>query len=132
MLILDTHALVWMDQGSDLLGRRARRLIEDAYRDETLGVAAVTFWEVGMLIRNQRLAFQGSISGWRVALLNCGITELPADGKISLTAAELEDFEGDAVDRLISATAIVHEGRLVTADERMLTHRAVKTVNGLN
>lgn len=132
MLILDTHVLVWMDQGSDLLGRRARRLIEEAYRDETLCVAAVTFWEVGMLIKNERLTFDGSLAEWRVALLNSGISELPADGSISLAAAEIQGFSGDAVDRLISATAMIHEARLVTADERMLSHRTVKTVNGMN
>ncbi len=130
MLILDTHVLVWLDQGSDLLGRRARRLIEEAYRDEQLCVASVAFWEVGMLINRSRLSFEGAISEWRVALLNSGIREIPADGSISIAAAGLQDFEGDPIDRLISATAIVQEGKLVTADSRMLSHRAIRTVNG--
>lgn len=129
MLILDTHVLVWMDQGSDLLGRRARRQIEEAYRDEELYVASIAFWEVGMLIKNSRLAYDGSIAEWRVTLLNSGIREIPADGSISIAAAQLQDFDGDPIDRLISATTIVEEGRLVTADNRMLSHRAVKTVN---
>ena len=132
MLILDTHILVWMDQGSDFLGRRARRLIEAAYRDETLGVAAVTFWELGMLLNLGRVVFAGSLSEWRVTLLNTGVREISADGGVSLAAAGLKDFKGDPVDRLIAATAIAEEGRLVTADPRMLSHRAVKTVNGLN
>ena len=132
MLLLDTHILVWLDQGSDLLGNRARRLIEEAYMKEEVGLATVSFWEIGMLIEQQRLEFDGQLSEWRVALLNSGIHEFPADGSIALAAAGMKNFAGDPVDRLIAATTLAEEARLVTADDRLLGHRSVRTVNGLN
>lgn len=132
MLLLDTHILVWLDQGSDLLGNRARRAIESAYLQEEIGVATVSFWEIGMLIEQDRLEFSGVLPEWRVALLNSGFIEVPADGAIALTAAGLKNFPGDPVDRLIAATTLAEEARLVTADDRLLDHRSIRTINGMN
>jgi PIN domain nuclease of toxin-antitoxin system len=132
MIVLDTHVLVWLDQGSERLGRRARRIIESAYQQEEVAVATVSFWEIGMLIEKQRLEFEGELAEWRVSLLNSGFLELPADGSIALVAAGLKDFAGDPADRLIAATTIAEEARLVTADDRLLGHRGIRTVNGLN
>ena len=132
MILLDTHILVWLDQGSDLLGRRARKTIEDAYHQEEVAIATVSFWEIGMLIEQKRLEFEGKLTEWRVSLLNSGFIELPADGSVALTAAGLKDFPGDPADRMISATAIAEQARLVTADDRLLGHRGVRTINGLS
>lgn len=131
MILLDTHILVWLDQGSELLGKRARRIIEQSHQKEEVGIAAVSFWEIGMLIEHGRLRFAGSLAEWRVSLLNSGFVELPADGKVALAAASLKGFSGDPVDRLISATALNQKARLVTADDRLLGHRSLKTINGL-
>ena len=132
MLLLDTHILVWLDQGSELLGVRARRAIEAAYLREEVGIAAVSFWEIGRLIAEDRLEFGGVLPEWRVALLNSGFIEVVPDGAIALMAAGLKNFPGDPVDRLIAATTLAEEGRLVTADDRLLGHRSVRTINGMN
>jgi PIN domain nuclease of toxin-antitoxin system len=132
MILLDTHVLVWLDQGSELLGKRARRMIEQSHQKEEVAIASVSFWEIGMLIEKGRLAFEGSLTQWRVSLLTSGFVELPADGNIALAAASLKEFSGDPVDRMISATALNQEARLVTADDRLLGRRGLKTINGLN
>ncbi|MDA0978483.1 MAG: hypothetical protein O3B72_07995, partial [Proteobacteria bacterium] len=65
----------------------------------------------------------------RVSLLNSGFKEVAADGVIALSAAGLRDFEGDAADRLIAATSVVSEARLVTADPRFIGFRGIRTMN---
>lgn len=132
MLLLDTHILIWLDQGSDLLGSRARRQIEDAYRREEVAIATISFWEVGMLLAHERLVFDGDLAEWRVTLLNSGFQELAADGVVSLEAAGLNNFTGDPVDRIIAATAIRNDARLMTADDRLLGRRGLRTLSGLN
>jgi PIN domain nuclease of toxin-antitoxin system len=132
VILLDTHVLVWLDQGSDYLGRKARRTIEAAYHREEVAIATVSFWEIGMLIEQKRLEFEGKLAEWRVSLLNSGFIELPADGNVALAAAGLKDFPGDPADRMITATAIAEQARLMTADNRLLEHRGVRTISGLS
>ena len=132
MLMLDTHILVWLDQGSDFLGAKARKSIEAAYQREELVLSTVSFWEIGMLVEHRRLAFAGVLAEWRVNLLNSGLIEIPANGAISIVAAGLKNFDGDPVDRLIAATALAEKARLVTADERLLGHRSIRTISGVS
>ena len=43
MILLDTHALIWLDQGAEQLGRRARAAIEAAHRQEEVAIATISF-----------------------------------------------------------------------------------------
>ena len=132
MIVLDTHILVWLDQGSEYLGRRARKTIEAAHQREEVAIATISFLEIGMWIGQRRLAFDGKLSEWRVSLLNSGFIELPASGAVALAASSLKNFAGDPVDRMITATTIAERARLVTADDQLLGHRGLRTINGVN
>ena len=45
MILLNTHALVWMNQDDAALVKAARRLIQAAWDTQKLAVSAVSFWE---------------------------------------------------------------------------------------
>ncbi|MFT7220635.1 MAG: PIN domain nuclease of toxin-antitoxin system [Candidatus Azotimanducaceae bacterium] len=130
MILLDTHVLIWLDQGAAFLGERARGLIESAYKAEEIGIAAITFWEIGRLVESKRLAFDGSLEPWRVSLMNTGFKEFPLSGQIALRASELAEFEGDPADRIIAATAMTVDAQLVTADRQLLNRSGLRTIDG--
>ncbi|RLA95171.1 MAG: PIN domain nuclease [Deltaproteobacteria bacterium] len=121
MLILDTHVLVWLDEGNPRLGTQALEAIDHALADGQLGVATISFWEIGMLVEKGRLEIQTELDTWRVELLKNGLIEIPLDGPTALCAAQLDDFHGDPADRLIVATALKTSATLVTADRRILS-----------
>ena len=48
MILLDTHALIWLAEGDPQLGDRARQLADAALTRDALGVSVITFWETAM------------------------------------------------------------------------------------
>ena len=119
MIILDTHALLWLRTGEARLGTGARRIIDDALRDRELAVSAMTFWEVAMLRDKNRLVFPEDVGLWRRELLGQGLVEIPVDGEIGIRANALSGFHADPADRIIVATAL--QGHtLVTGDRTIL------------
>ncbi len=119
MILLDTHVLVWIDQGSDKLGKNARYEIEQAFKADRLGVSAISFWELAMLRIKDRIDLP-PLHRWRRELLEMGLKETPIDGTIGIQATDLSNFHADPADRIIVATAIGLQATLVTADRQIL------------
>ena len=119
MILLDTHVLLWQEQGDRRLGPQARRTIVQALDAGQAAVSAFSFWEVGMRMQKGQLALRFDLDAWRRDLLDQGLVEVPVNGRVAARAGLLPDLHGDPADRLIVATAL--EGhRLITADERIL------------
>jgi PIN domain nuclease of toxin-antitoxin system len=55
VILLDTHARVWLAEGHPQLGDRARHLADEALAHDDLGVSAITFWEIAMLHQRGRI-----------------------------------------------------------------------------
>lgn len=121
MLLLDTHVLVWLDEGNPRLGKIALRTIVESLSIGQLAVATISFWEVAMLMEKQRLTMQTELDVWRSELLQTGLLEIPLRGSVAIRAGQLQMFHGDPADRLIIATAIENGATLVTADEKILS-----------
>ena len=119
MKLLDTHILLWQEQGDRRLGPQARRVVARALEEGKAAVSAISFWEIGMRIQKGQLALRFDLDVWRRDLLEQGVYEIPVNGLIAARAGLLPNLHGDPADRLIVATAL--EGhQLITADERML------------
>ncbi len=119
MILVDTHALIWLWTGEVRLGQAARRIIDGALSGQELAVSAMTFWEVAMLLTKGRLDFPEDVGLWRRELLGQGIVEIPVDGEIGIRANALAGFHADPADRIIVATALGGH-TLVTGDEAIL------------
>ena len=120
MIVLDTHALLWMDSNDVTLGPAARAAIELAWRTDGVAVSAISFWEVAMLAQRGRINLPVDVVVWRMELLRAGLQEIALDGRIAMTAAALEGIHRDPADRFIVATAQCQTAKLVTADEKIL------------
>jgi PIN domain nuclease of toxin-antitoxin system len=120
MILLDTHALIWLAEASSRLGTEARKQADEALGRDELMVSAISFWETAMLQSRGRLEIDLPVADWRVALLRLGIGEVTIAGEVGIDAAQLAAFHGDPADRLITATAKRLGATLLTADERIL------------
>ena len=118
MILLDTHAWIFMVDDPKRLGRSASRAIAKADR---VGVAAVSMWELAMLVEKERLSLDRELLEWiRDALGHARVELLPMTPAVVATAHQLRGaLGGDPGDRIIVATALVEGVKLVTKDERI-------------
>jgi len=123
VIVLDSHVALWLTLDSSSVGKRSRRIAQQAAASDQLAISAVGFWEIALLIAKRRLRPPETAKEMRQRILSEGVTELPLTGEIAIIAAELDGLHGDPADRFIAATAIAHEATLVTADERLLRWR---------
>ena len=120
MILLDTHALLWMDRDDPALGPKSRSLIQSAWFEGSVGVSAISFWETAMLLQRGRIQLSIPIDVWRHDLLQAGVLEIPLDGQILIQATQLAGLHRDPADLFITATALRYGATLVTADSKLL------------
>ena len=123
MILLDTHVLLWIDRDDAALGLSSRGMIDAAWREGSVAVSAISFWEAAMLAIRGRLELPCDVNLWRSNWLEAGLRELPLDGSIALRAASLVAFHPDPADRFLVATAQGIGATLLTADQAILSWR---------
>jgi PIN domain nuclease of toxin-antitoxin system len=123
VILLDTHAAVWLANDDPALGQKSCSIALAARSETQLTISAISFWEIALLIARNRLELNYPPSQLRAELLDTGILELPLTGDIALLAVELKNLHSDPADRFIIATAIAHDATLITADDRLLRWR---------
>jgi PIN domain nuclease of toxin-antitoxin system len=132
MILLDTHALYWAAAEPRRLSRRAARAIEKAVSREGLGIASVSLYELAELFRRGRIRATGVADvGASIASIVAAVQARLFDITTEIAAAASHfpvDFSHDPMDRLIAATARVHEYPLVTRDERMQESNLLRTI----
>jgi PIN domain nuclease of toxin-antitoxin system len=118
VIVLDTHALIWLVNAPTKIGKKASRKLATQTR---LGIAAVSLWEVAMLVVASRLRLDRPTAAWIEAVLtdDARLEVVPISPAIATDAAELSWKHRDPADRLIVATARVLNAPLVTADEEI-------------
>ena len=120
VIVLDTHALLWMDRNDPMLGPQSRALIENIWRSDVVAVSAISFWETALLADRGRIVLPVPAEAWRLDLLQAGLREIVVDGRVALLATRLEGLQRDPADRFIVATSIQLGATLVTADGQLL------------
>jgi PIN domain nuclease of toxin-antitoxin system len=128
VIVLDTHAWLWWLAEPSRLSRAARRAIDEA---ETIGVSAISAWELAMLVRRRRISLDRDVGAWvRQALVPARVRQHPLTADVAVAAGMLDGggFPGDPADRFIYATAQAMRAPLVTRDEAIRGYDARTTV----
>lgn len=119
MILLDTHVLVWLAGSGERLSAAAAEAL-DADAERAISVASAQ--EIAYLTVRGRLQADRPIATWIADALRVHeVQALAPTVSVSLRAGSLDpaEFHGDPIDRLIYATAVEHDARLVSADQRL-------------
>lgn len=120
MQLLDTHVWLWWMAQDKRLKPQLRCAIEDA---ERVGVSAISLFEVAWLVQNKRIDLGCEVSWWfEQALGGSNIELLPITPAIAARAVSLETHHSDPQDRLIIATALIHNAQLLSADQKFVLY----------
>lgn len=131
--LLDTHAWVWSVLDHPRLSRRARAALSTVPEEDRVGIAAISLKEAAWHLARGRIAVDESFGPWplwlRTAATSSQIEVLPLTVDVAIESEQLsETFPPDPADRLIAATARVHDLTLITADRSILKSEAVSTL----
>ena len=130
MIVLDTHAWLWLCLEPRQLSAAAAGAIRGAMKDGGLAIASMTLLEVAVMVARRRVVPQGMPENWLRTLIDrSGVIVKEITPAVATLAAHLpDDFPGDPADRLIAATARAEGVSLVTRDAQIKASRVVETI----
>lgn len=113
-MLLDTCALLWLAAGDD---RLSRTVVEKIDTSISVAVSAISAFEVGVKTVKRKLSLPlPAPEWWRRIIEHHHLSVLKVSDEIFLKAALLPQIHSDPADRIILATALIHDLTVVTAD----------------
>lgn len=128
MILLDTHALVWLKVEPAKLSPAAREAIRAARQRDGLAISAITLWELAWLATHGRLHVTGTVDAF-VEKIAATIAIRPITAQIAVLTNQLpSNYPSDPSDRLIGATAMSEGIALVTKDRTIRNCKQIETI----
>ncbi|MGD9713882.1 MAG: type II toxin-antitoxin system VapC family toxin [Thermomicrobiales bacterium] len=125
-VLLDTHVWLWTQAQPEKLGAKTQRLLTSP--ETRLHVSPVSTLEIARLVAGKLLAISVPLIQWVMdTLADLDAQTLPLTHDIAIAAYALKDFHKDPADRQLVATAQVNGLTLLTADERILDSKKVRS-----
>jgi len=127
MILFDTCTLLWLASDLDKLPRKVRTKISE-HKDQ-LFISSISAFEIGIKHKRKLLSLPFDPDSWfKKALEHHGIKEIPVDSTILIKASQLPDVHKDPVDRIIIATAMLNNYKILTPDTHIHAYPEVSTM----
>ena len=130
MIVADTHVIIWDALKPELLSPRAKKACREANQQNGIIFCDISLWEIAMLMKKGRLSVAVGDREFIRLVTNSNryvfkdITPEIAE----LSTHLLSDTNKDPADRIISATAIIENAKLVTSDKALSRSKKIPTI----
>ena len=117
-ILLDTHTWIWLFNGASELSQEVIIQINRAGKQGQVFIAAISVWELSMLVAKNRITLSKPINQWvQESLSQPGVNLSPLTPEIAIESSFLPgEFHGDPADRIIVATARINNLIIFTRD----------------
>ncbi len=117
MVVVDTNALIFDALQPKRLTPRALRAIDAASENGEIACSDISLWEIAMLVAKKRLDPGVELTQFLHDMIQArALRVLPITPEIAALSRSRHFSHGDPADRIISATALYHHAKLVSAD----------------
>jgi len=130
MITVDTHIIIWDALKPELLSDKAKKEMYRANQTDGIIFCDICLWEIAMLINKKRIEINVSYLKF-IDLVKAsnnyifqGITPEIADLATNLRL----DINSDPADKIISATSLISNTPLITADKNLRQSKNLKTI----
>ncbi len=129
MLLLDTHTWIWSYSATRLLSDKVKKLIKKTPTDQRC-IASISIWEFAMMVTKGRINVKVDPKRWLDnAINNTGLKVIEVSPEIAMESCSLPGhFHKDPADRIIVATARVHNLALATKDRKIVEYPHVNAI----
>jgi PIN domain nuclease of toxin-antitoxin system len=130
MIVVDTHIIIWNALKPEMLSEKAEKAMSAANNSDGIIFCEISLWEIAMLMHKGRLSIDIEYLEFIKLILESneyvfqGITPEIA----ALSTGLLSGNNKDPADRIIAATSIIENAKLVTADKKLRQSKKVATI----
>jgi PIN domain nuclease of toxin-antitoxin system len=123
-LLLDTHIILWCAAEPEKL---SHNITEELKSDSNeLWYSPISVWEILLLAEKGRITFGEDIEkSVRQIFQRLPLKEATLNHEVAIQSRIVQLPHQDPADRFLTATAIVYDFRLVTADTRILAAQEI-------
>jgi PIN domain nuclease of toxin-antitoxin system len=126
-LLLDTHIWIWSLLDPGKLSRRVTTALQKNTTE--IWLSPVSVWELGILADKGRIVLNMDLEQWvEKAFKAAPLREAPLTNAVALATRKIQLPHRDPADAFLAATASIFNLTLVTADERLLAAKHVRTL----
>lgn len=127
MILLDTHALVWLASDSTRLSSAAQQFIRA--HPKSLHVSIISAWEISLLVKRGRLILPLPPNDYFArAVTHHGLIEVPLTRRVAQNSVDLPDIHNDPFDRILIAECQSRGLSLVSCDSTLARYPGLKIV----
>ena len=130
LILLDTCAVIWDALDRQQLSEKALNAINKADEFNAIIISDITIWEIAMLTQKERIKVDTTASHFVNLYLqtrNISIVNIsPEIAELSVSFGA--EINKDPADRIISATSMIHNAQLVTADQNLISNEVIDTL----
>ena len=130
MIVADTHVIIWDALKPELLSAKAKKAIREANQQDGIIFCEISLWEIAMLMGKDRFSVDVGYQEFirLVSNSNRYVFKGIAPEIAELSTQLLSDTNKDPADRIISATAVIENAKLVTSDKALRRSKEISTI----